>query len=61
MKREWLCQDVVKAYRNAGRDPKDVSKTQFGVGLLPCGVDCKRKVKVVDSELHLRKANEIKV
>ncbi|OAY70532.1 NF-X1-type zinc finger protein NFXL2 [Ananas comosus] len=60
VKREWLCQDVVKAYRNAGRDPKDVSKTQFGVGLLPCGVDCKRKVKVVDSELHLRKANEIK-
>nr|CAD1839837.1 unnamed protein product [Ananas comosus var. bracteatus] len=60
VKREWLCQDVVKAYRNAGRDPKDVSKTQFGVGLVPCGVDCKRKVKVVDSELHLRKANEIK-
>ncbi|EEF29002.1 nuclear transcription factor, X-box binding, putative [Ricinus communis] len=55
LKKEWLCQDVQAAYRKAGRDPKDVSKSQFGSGLLPCNSDCKSKAQVVDQELHLRK------
>lgn len=58
LKKEWLCQDVQAAYRNACRDPKDISKSQFGVGLLPCGVDCKNKVKMVESELQFRKPKE---
>ncbi|KAL0317077.1 UNVERIFIED_CONTAM: NF-X1-type zinc finger protein NFXL2 [Sesamum angustifolium] len=32
----------------------DVPKNQYGVGLLPCGNDCKSKVKVPDAELHFR-------
>ncbi|XP_073001752.1 NF-X1-type zinc finger protein NFXL2 isoform X1 [Typha latifolia] len=60
LRKDWLCQDVFKAYRDAGLDPKDILKSQFGVGLLPCGLDCTRKVKIVDSELLLRKSNEIK-
>lgn len=61
LKKEWICQDVLKEYRRSGRDPKEVSKGQFGVGLLACGGDCTKKVKVSDSELHLRKSQEIKV
>ncbi|KAJ0046280.1 hypothetical protein Pint_06519 [Pistacia integerrima] len=55
LKKEWQCQDVQAAYRNTGCDPKDISKNQFGVGLLPCNSDCKRKVQVVDSMLQSRK------
>ncbi|KAJ9160336.1 hypothetical protein P3X46_025747 [Hevea brasiliensis] len=58
LKKEWLCQDVQAAYQKAGRDPKDVSKNHFGIGLLPCNSDCKSKVKVVDQELHLRKSKD---
>jgi NF-X1-type zinc finger protein NFXL1 len=61
LKQEWICQDVVKEYRNSGRDPKEVPKSQFGAGLLACGEDCKKKLKVQDSELHLRKTQENKV
>ena len=61
LKQEWICQDVLKEYRNSGRDPKEVPKSQFGVGLLACGEDCKKKVKVPDPELHLRKSQETKV
>lgn len=61
LKKEWICQDVLKEYRRSGRDPKEVSKGQFGVGLLACGGDCTKKVKVSDSELHLRKSQEIKI
>jgi len=60
LKQEWICQDVLKKYRNSGRDPKEVPKSQFGVGLLACGEDCKKKVKVPDPELHLRKSQETK-
>ncbi|CAO2161157.1 unnamed protein product [Urochloa humidicola] len=60
LKQEWICQDVLKEYRSSGRDPKEVPKTQFGVGLLACGEDCKKKVKVQDSELHLRKNQDNK-
>lgn len=55
LKKEWLCKDVQAAYRKMDRDPKDISKTQFGYGLLPCGSDCKSKVQVVESELTQRK------
>ncbi|XP_059627974.1 NF-X1-type zinc finger protein NFXL2 isoform X2 [Cornus florida] len=56
LKREWLCRNVQAAYCNAGVDPKDVSKNQYGLRLLPCNSDCKSKEKVVDSELQLRKS-----
>ena len=61
LKQEWICQDVLKEYRNSGRDPKEVPKSQFGAGLIACGEDCKKKVKVPDPELHLRKSQETKV
>lgn len=61
LKKEWLCRDVQKAYSNAGRDPKDISKNHFGVGVLPCGTICANKIKGVESDLHIRKTNEIKV
>lgn len=54
LKKEWLCQDVQAAHISSGSDPKEIPKNQFGVGLLPCGSDCKKKVKATDSELHLR-------
>ncbi|XP_022134192.1 NF-X1-type zinc finger protein NFXL2 [Momordica charantia] len=55
LKKEWLCKDVQAAYRKATRDPKDIPKTQYGYGLLPCGSDCKSKVQAVESELSHRK------
>lgn len=55
LKNVWLCQDVQKAYQKSGTDPKDIQKSQFGIGLLPCESDCKSKVQVVESELQLRK------
>ena len=61
LKREWVCRDVLKEYSRSGRDPKEVPKGQFGVGLLPCGGDCVKKVEVSAPELHLRKVQEIKV
>lgn len=61
LKKEWPCQDVQAAYQNSGRDPKDISKNHFGIGLLPCNSDCKSKVKVVDQELHLRKSKDLEV
>lgn len=61
LKKEWLCQDVLTAYRKAGRDPKDIIKSQFGVGLLPCNEDCKSKVKIVESEMQLRKTKVTEV
>ncbi|KAF0920747.1 hypothetical protein E2562_036831 [Oryza meyeriana var. granulata] len=60
LKKEWICQDVLKEYRRSGHDPKQVPKNQYGVGLLVCGEDCMKKVKAADSELHLRKNLEIK-
>lgn len=56
LKKEWPCQDVQEAYRNAGSNPKDVPKSHFGFGLLPCGPDCRNKMKITDSELQLRKS-----
>ncbi|KAL8527720.1 hypothetical protein ACS0TY_005532 [Phlomoides rotata] len=32
--------------------PKDVSKNQYGVGLIPCDDNCKSKVKVPDAKSH---------
>jgi NF-X1-type zinc finger protein NFXL1 len=60
LKKEWICQDVLKEYRQSGRDPKQIPKNQYAVGLLACGEDCVKKVKAADSELHLRKIQEIK-
>ncbi|KAL1535523.1 NF-X1-type zinc finger protein nfxl2 [Salvia divinorum] len=54
LKKEWLCKDVQAAHISGGCDPKEIPKNQFGVGHLPCGSDCKSKVKAPDSELHLR-------
>ncbi|KAH7677878.1 NF-X1-type zinc finger protein NFXL1 protein [Dioscorea alata] len=61
LKKEWVCQDVLKAYRNSGRDPKDITKNQFGNGLLTCNADCASKLKVAaaKTELHLRKTEII--
>ncbi|CAK9171785.1 unnamed protein product, partial [Ilex paraguariensis] len=59
LKKEWLCQDVQAAYRNTGYDPKDISKSNYGLSLLPCNSDCKSKVKVPDSELLLRKSKVV--
>ncbi|GAB4837396.1 hypothetical protein Ancab_002269 [Ancistrocladus abbreviatus] len=56
LKKVWLCQDVQAAYRKSGSNPKDVLKSQFGVGLLPCNLDCKTKIRVVESELQLCRA-----
>lgn len=56
LKKEWLCEQVQAAYHNSGRDPKDITKNQFGLGLLSCNSDCKSKIKVDDSDLHLRKS-----
>ena len=36
LKKEWFCQDVQAAHRNAGSDPRDIPKNQYGIGLLPC-------------------------
>ncbi|KAG9453430.1 hypothetical protein H6P81_006334 [Aristolochia fimbriata] len=55
LKKEWQCHEVQSAYRRAGRDPKDIPKTQIGLGLLPCNSDCASKVKVVESEIQQRK------
>ncbi|KAK1264856.1 NF-X1-type zinc finger protein NFXL2 [Acorus gramineus] len=55
LKNEWLCKDVQDAYRRTGRDPKDILKGQFGIGLLPCNLECTSRQKVVESELQLRK------
>nr|GMC95946.1 NF-X1-type zinc finger protein NFXL2 [Ipomoea batatas] len=55
LKKEMLCKDVQAMYRLNGCDPKDISKSQFGLGLLPCNADCKSKVRVAESELQLRK------
>lgn len=55
LKKEWLCHDVQAAYLNAGSDPKDISRNQFGHGLLPCNSECKSKVQVIDSGPQLRK------
>ncbi|XP_023752902.1 NF-X1-type zinc finger protein NFXL2 [Lactuca sativa] len=55
LKKEWACHQVQATYINNGRDPKDITKNQFGVGLLPCNSECKSKLKVDDPDLHLRK------
>uniref|UniRef100_A0A2P2KQB1 NF-X1-type domain-containing protein n=2 Tax=Rhizophora mucronata TaxID=61149 RepID=A0A2P2KQB1_RHIMU len=58
LKKEWLCHDVQAAYRKAGCDPKDLSKNNFGLGLLPCDSNCKKKVQVVEQELHIHKSKD---
>ncbi|KAL8510585.1 hypothetical protein ACS0TY_017417 [Phlomoides rotata] len=57
--KEWLCHDVQAAYCNSGCDPKDVSKNQYGVGLIPCDDNCKSKVKVPDAKSHFLSICEI--
>lgn len=61
LKREWSCQEVQVAYRTAGRSPGDISKNQFGHGLLPCGSDCKKKVQVIASDVQQRKPKTFEV
>ncbi|XP_057476794.1 NF-X1-type zinc finger protein NFXL2 isoform X1 [Actinidia eriantha] len=56
LKKEWVCQDVQAAYRSAGRDPKDISKNQYGLGLLPCDSNCRSKIKAADTDLQHRKS-----
>ncbi|KAL9231438.1 hypothetical protein vseg_006668 [Gypsophila vaccaria] len=58
LKKEWQCQDVQLAYRNSGRDPTEIPKTQFGLGLLPCDSSCKSKAQAIESELQLRKPKQ---
>lgn len=55
LKKEWLCKDVQMAYCNDDRDPKEIPRTQFGSGLLPCNSECKNKVSPADSELQFPK------
>lgn len=55
LKKDWRCQDALTAYRMAGQDPKDITKSQFGVSLIPCNEECRSKIRVVDPEPHLRK------
>lgn len=59
LKKEMPCQEVQAAYHKAGSDPKDISKSHFGLGLLPCNSGCKSKAQVVDQELHLRKSKDL--
>lgn len=61
LKKDWRCQDALTAYRKAGRDPKDITKSQFGIGLIPCNEECRSKVKVVEPVPHLRKAKVTQV
>ena len=61
LKKEWICQDVQAAYCDTGYDPKDISKNQFGLGLLPCNSDCKSKIQEVDSALQLLKPKVLEV
>lgn len=61
LKKEWLCQDVQASHRATGSDPKDVPKNQFGVGLLPCGSNCKSKLQMAESVLQQRNVKEIEV
>ena len=56
LKKEWVCQDVQAVYRSASRDPKDISKNQYGLGLLPCDSNCRSKIKVADTDLQHRKS-----
>ncbi|KAL1808985.1 hypothetical protein ACET3Z_025975 [Daucus carota] len=56
LKKEWLCKDVQMAYCHDDRDPKEIPKSQFGLGLLPCNSDCRKKVTPADSELKFRKS-----
>jgi NF-X1-type zinc finger protein NFXL1 len=60
LKKELICQDVLKVYKKLGRDPKDISKSHFGV-VLSCGTNCIKQVEKTESELHLRKTDESKV
>uniref|UniRef100_A0A3Q7GS56 NF-X1-type domain-containing protein n=1 Tax=Solanum lycopersicum TaxID=4081 RepID=A0A3Q7GS56_SOLLC len=55
-KKELLCKDVQAAYRSSGTDPKDVSRNQYGLGLLPCNSDCRSKMKASEAELQHRKS-----
>ncbi|KAM7272032.1 hypothetical protein ACFE04_031246 [Oxalis oulophora] len=55
LKKEWLCKDVQSAYRDAGSDLSAVSKSHFGLGLLPCNAECERKVQAAESVLKSRK------
>lgn len=61
LKKEWSCQDVQAAYRNASSDPKEIPKNQYALGLLPCKSECKSKAKVADTGLHLRKSKALEV
>ncbi|XP_057523198.1 NF-X1-type zinc finger protein NFXL2 isoform X2 [Amaranthus tricolor] len=55
LKKEWLCHDVQTTYRESGRESKDIPKTQFGIGLLPCDLNCKSKADAIESEVLQRK------
>ncbi|XP_030441971.1 NF-X1-type zinc finger protein NFXL2 [Syzygium oleosum] len=61
LKKEWSCHDVQASYRAAGRDAKDISKNQFGHGLLPCNSDCKSTVQVLQSDLQQRKPKILEI
>ncbi|OIT38905.1 PREDICTED: NF-X1-type zinc finger protein NFXL2 [Nicotiana attenuata] len=56
LKKELVCKDVQAAYRSNGTDPKDVSRNQYGLGILPCNSDCRSKVKAAEGELQHRKS-----
>ncbi|CAL5404638.1 unnamed protein product [Camellia sinensis] len=60
LKKEWLCHEVQAAYHSARSDLKDISKNQYGLGLLPCNSGCRSKAKVADTELQHRKSTVLK-
>ncbi|GJW81117.1 hypothetical protein Tco_0145092 [Tanacetum coccineum] len=62
LKKDWPCHQVQAAYHNSGRDLKDLTKNQFGLGLLECNSDCKSKIKKkeLDVENSVRKCNRRK-
>lgn len=55
LKKEWLCHEVQAGYIKSDRDPKDIPRTQYGSGLLPCDSSCKSKAEARESELLQRK------
>lgn len=57
LKKEWVCMDVQAAHLKSNHSLKAVTKSMFGLGLLPCDKECKKLLeqKVVHSELQQRK------
>ncbi|XP_020522415.1 NF-X1-type zinc finger protein NFXL2 isoform X2 [Amborella trichopoda] len=57
LKKQWLCHDVQAACCNSKHDMREISRSQFGIGLLPCTSECDIacKKKTTNPEVHQRK------